>query len=79
LAQTVATGWFSDPGQAHRILDCPLQPLLIGVMPTYEHAPGVWKRWLARRNSKDRMSWADFEAKVLEFFKLPKPRIIHAF
>jgi RNA-directed DNA polymerase len=45
----------------------------------YEHAQQVWKRWLARRNSKDRMSWADFEAKVLEFFKLPKPRIIHAF
>jgi group II intron reverse transcriptase/maturase len=45
----------------------------------YEHAQVVWKRWLARRNSKDRMSWADFEAKVLELFKLPKPRIIHAF
>ena len=45
----------------------------------YEHTQQVWKRWLTRRNSKDRMSWADFEAKVLKFFELPKPRIIHAF
>jgi RNA-directed DNA polymerase len=45
----------------------------------YEHTQAVWKRWLARRNSKDRMSWADFEVKVLKFFELPKPRIIHAF
>jgi hypothetical protein len=45
----------------------------------YEHAQKAWKRWLARRNSKDRMSWAGFEAKVLKFFELPKPRIIHAF
>jgi RNA-directed DNA polymerase len=45
----------------------------------HEHTQRVWKRWLARRNSKDRMSWADFEAKVLKIFELPKPRIIHAF
>jgi len=45
----------------------------------YEHTRKVWKRWLARRNSKNRMSWAGFAAKVLEFFELPKPRIIHAF
>lgn len=45
----------------------------------YEHTQQAWKRWLARRNSKDRMSWADFEAKVLKIFELPKPRIIHAF
>jgi RNA-directed DNA polymerase len=45
----------------------------------YEHAHSVWKRWLARRNSNNRMSWADFEAKVLKIFELPKPRIIHAF
>jgi RNA-directed DNA polymerase len=45
----------------------------------YEHARAVWKRWLARRNSKNRMSWADFVAKVLKSFELPKPRIIHAF
>ena len=45
----------------------------------YEHTQGVWKRWLTRRNSKNRMSWADFEAKVLKLFELPKPRIIHAF
>jgi RNA-directed DNA polymerase len=45
----------------------------------YEHTRAVWKRWLARRNSKDRMNWAGFAAKVEEFFGLPKPRIIHAF
>ena len=45
----------------------------------YEHAQKAWKRWLTRRNSKDRMSWEEFEAKVLKFFELPKPRIIHAF
>ena len=45
----------------------------------YEHAQVVWKRWLARRNSENRMSWADYEVKVLELFKLPKPRIIQAF
>jgi group II intron reverse transcriptase/maturase len=45
----------------------------------YEHAQKVWKRWLARRSSKNRMSWADFEAKVLKNFELPKPGIAHAF
>ncbi len=45
----------------------------------YEHTRAVWKRWLARRNSKNRMSWAGFVAKVDELFALPKPRIIHAF
>jgi group II intron reverse transcriptase/maturase len=45
----------------------------------YEHARAAWKRWLTRRNSKDRMSWADYEAKVLKYFALPKPRIVHAF
>ena len=45
----------------------------------YEHTRMVWKQWLTRRNSKNRMSWAGFAAKVLEFFELPKPRIIHAF
>ena len=50
-----------------------------GLRIASEHAQQVWKRWLARRNSKDRMSWADYQAKVLELFKLPKPRIIHAF
>jgi len=45
----------------------------------YEHTQQVWKRWLARRNSKNRMSWAKFADKVLEFFELPQPRIVHAF
>jgi len=45
----------------------------------YEHAQVVWKRWLARRNSKNRMSWEDYEAKVVKLFELPKPRIVHAF
>jgi len=45
----------------------------------YEHTEGVWKRWLTRRNSKDRMSWAGFAARVKEIFDLPRPRIVHAY
>jgi len=45
----------------------------------YEHSRAKWKHWLGRRNSKDRMSWEKFAAKVEEIFDLPKPRILHAF
>jgi group II intron reverse transcriptase/maturase len=45
----------------------------------YEHTLAVWKRGLTRRNSKDRMSWQKFAARVEEIFDLPKPRIVHAF
>jgi group II intron reverse transcriptase/maturase len=45
----------------------------------YEHTRAVWKRWLARRNSKNRMSWTGFTTKVNDLFDLPKPRIVHAF
>jgi RNA-directed DNA polymerase len=45
----------------------------------YEHTMAVWKRGLARRNSKDRMSWQKFTVRVGELFALPKPRIVHAF
>lgn len=45
----------------------------------YEHTLAVWRRGLARRNSKDRMSWQKFAARVEEIFDLPKPRIAHAF
>lgn len=45
----------------------------------YEHSRAKWKHWLGRRNSKNRMSWEKFAAKVEEIFDLPKPRIVHAF
>jgi RNA-directed DNA polymerase len=45
----------------------------------YEHTLAVWKRGLVRRNSKDRMSWQKFAARVEEIFALPKPCIVHAF
>lgn len=45
----------------------------------YEHARVMWKRWLAKRNSKNRMNWEQFVAKVEQYFPLPKPKIIHAF
>jgi RNA-directed DNA polymerase len=45
----------------------------------YEHTLAVWKRALARRNSKDRMSWEKFAARVEAIFALPKPFIVHAF
>jgi RNA-directed DNA polymerase len=45
----------------------------------YEGMRAKWKKWLSRRNSKDRMSWEKFGVKVEEIFDLPKPRIVHAF
>jgi hypothetical protein len=45
----------------------------------YEHSRAKWKHWLGRRNSKNRMRWEKFAAKVEEIFDLPKPRIVHAF
>jgi hypothetical protein len=45
----------------------------------YEHAQKAWKYWLTRRNSKNRMNWATYADKVLKFFELPLPRIVHAF
>jgi group II intron reverse transcriptase/maturase len=45
----------------------------------YEGTRVKWKKWLSRRNSKDRMGWEKFTAQVEEIFDLPKPRIVHAF
>jgi hypothetical protein len=45
----------------------------------YEHTRRVWKRWLARRNSKNRMSWAGFASKVQQQFRLPATQIVHVF
>jgi group II intron reverse transcriptase/maturase len=44
-----------------------------------EHTEVMWQRWLRRRNSKDRMSWVGFAARVKEIFELPRPCIVHAF
>ena len=45
----------------------------------YEHTRIMWKKWLGRRNSKNRMNWEKFAAKVEQLFALPLPRIVHAF
>jgi RNA-directed DNA polymerase len=45
----------------------------------YEHSRKAWKKWLGRRNSKDRMSWEKFRVKVEEIFPLPLPHIVHTF
>jgi group II intron reverse transcriptase/maturase len=45
----------------------------------YEGTRAKWKKWLGRRNSKDRMGWGKFAAQVEAIFDLPKPRIVHAF
>jgi group II intron reverse transcriptase/maturase len=45
----------------------------------YEHAQAMWLRGLRRRNSKDRMSWEKFAAKVSAVFALPLPRVVHEF
>jgi RNA-directed DNA polymerase len=39
----------------------------------------IWKQWLGRRSSKDRMSWEKFMARVQKQFALPLPRIIHEY
>ncbi len=39
----------------------------------------IWKQWLGRRNSKDRMSWEKFMTRVQQQFALPVPRIIHEY
>jgi RNA-directed DNA polymerase len=45
----------------------------------YEGMRAKWKKWLGRRNSKNRMGWEKFAAQVEAIFDLPKPRIVHAF
>jgi RNA-directed DNA polymerase len=45
----------------------------------YEHTRVVWKQWLRRRSSMNRMSWDKFAATVEETLGLPQPRIVHVF
>jgi len=45
----------------------------------YEHSRAKWKKWLSRRNSKNRMSWEKFAVKVEPAYALPLPHIVHAF
>jgi RNA-directed DNA polymerase len=37
-----------------------------------------WRRWLSKRSTKSRLSWAAFQ-RVLAQFPLPRPRIIHCY
>lgn len=41
----------------------------------YEHLIFAWKRWLARRTRNGYISYEKFD-RILETFKLPKPRIV---
>ena len=45
----------------------------------YEHTLAVWKRWLGRRSTKNPMSWVKFAETVRQQYRLPRPRIVHAF
>jgi len=45
----------------------------------YEHTRVVWKQWLRRRSSMNRMSWDKFAATVEQTLGLPLPRIVHMF
>ncbi len=45
----------------------------------YEHTRVMWKKWLRRRNSMNRMSWERFAEQVERTLALPLPRIIHVF
>jgi RNA-directed DNA polymerase len=45
----------------------------------YEHTRVMWKKWLRRRNSMNRMSWERFAEEVEQTLKLPLPQIMHVF
>jgi RNA-directed DNA polymerase len=45
----------------------------------YEHTRVVWKQWLRRRSSMNRMSWDRFMERVQATLALPLPRIVHVF
>jgi group II intron reverse transcriptase/maturase len=75
-------------GEQHRILSAKLRGhyQYYGVRGNfkllevaYEHTRGMWKKWLGRRNSMNRMSWEKFVEQVESVFTLPLPRIVHAF
>jgi group II intron reverse transcriptase/maturase len=45
----------------------------------YEHTRVMWKQWLGRRNSMNRMSWERFAEGVEQTLVLPLPQIMHVF
>jgi group II intron reverse transcriptase/maturase len=45
----------------------------------YEHTRVMWKKWLRRRNSMNRMSWERFAEEVDQTLGLPLPQIMHVF
>ena len=45
----------------------------------YEHTRVMWKKWLRRRNSMNRMSWERFAHEVEQTLRLPLPQIMHVF
>jgi RNA-directed DNA polymerase len=45
----------------------------------YEHTREMWRKWLRRRNSTNRMSWEKFMKAVEQSLALPLPRITQVF
>jgi RNA-directed DNA polymerase len=45
----------------------------------YEHTRVMWKKWLRRRNSMNRMSWKRFGGELEQTLGLPLPQIMHVF
>lgn len=45
----------------------------------YEHTRETWRKWLGRRNTMNRMSWAKFMKAVEQHLALPLPRITQVF
>jgi hypothetical protein len=45
----------------------------------YERTRVMWKKWLQKRNSKNRMSWDRFAAEIEQTLALPLPRITQVF
>ena len=45
----------------------------------YEHTRVMWKKWLRRKSSMNRMSWERFAEEVEQTLALPLPQIMHVF
>jgi hypothetical protein len=45
----------------------------------YEHTRVMWKKWLQRRSSMNRMSWERFAEEVEQTLALPLPQIMQVF
>jgi RNA-directed DNA polymerase len=44
----------------------------------FHETRSIWRKWLSRRSQKGRLNWVAM-LKLLERFKLPRPRIVHRY